>query len=271
MIYRNKLFLIFCNVSFVILTIIVNALANIIPIGGNLTAQISDDIPNLFVPTGLTFAIWGVIYVLLVMFAIYQIIDIFTKDKDKDFSYIEKIGVFFILASIGNIVWIFLWHYEEIILSLIPMILLFLSLLMIYLRLDIGKRKVSTKEKIFVNLPVSVYFGWITVATVANITALLVKINWNGFGINPEIWTIFIIAVVVLITALVLIKRYDIAYSLVIIWALFGIYLKRITDDPVFGVKENIAYTALAGIIIIIFAIIFVILHNKKIISKLTK
>ncbi len=261
---KNKILLQIGNFSFAFLTVIVNALANIIPIGGNLTGDIANGIPNLFVPTGLTFAIWSIIYVLIIIFGIYQIKDIFNKEKKQDTPYIEKIGVFFILASIGNITWIFLWHYEQIVLSMLPMLLLFFSLLMIYQRLEIGKSKTQLKKKIFYHLPFSVYFGWITVATVANITAVLVETNWNALNINPEIWIILIISIVVLLTILILIKRKDIAYCLVIIWALFGIYLKRMTDDPNFGVRENIAYTSLIGIIIIVISIIIVILYNKN-------
>ena len=271
MVDKKRLILIFGNVFFVILTIIINALANILPINNRYTGELADLYPNLFVPTGLTFAIWGVIYVLLLMFALYLIKDLLIKEEKKDVSYIEKIGVFFILASIGNIIWIFLWHYEKVFLSLLPMLLLFFSLLMIYLRLDIGRKKVSIKEKIFVHLPFSVYFGWITVATVANVTAILVDIDWDGFSISPEIWTILIISIVVLLTILVLITRFDVAYSLVIIWALFGIYLKRINDDPVFGVKENIAYTSLIGIALIFITILFSLLYKKKLILKQKK
>ena len=264
---KNRILLQIGNFSFAFLTVIVNALANIIPIGGNLTGDIADSVPNLFVPTGLTFAIWGVIYVLIILFGFYQFKDIFKKEKENK-SYVEKIGAFFILASIGNITWIFLWHNEQIILSMLPMILLFFSLLMIYQRLEIGKTKIQLKEKIFYHLPFSVYFGWITVATVANITAVLVKINWNGFNISADIWTILIISIVVFLTILILIKRNDFAYSIVIIWALFGIYLKRMTDDANFGIRENIAYTSLIGILIIVITAIIIILYNKKLILK---
>jgi len=257
------------NIIIVILTIIVNGLANILPIGGKYTGELSDNIPNLFVPAGITFAIWGIIYVLIILFAIYLEKDLFKKETTTK-PFLEKISYFFILANLANIIWIFLWHYEQILLSLLAMLLLFVSLLVIYLRLNIGIEKISIKEKLFIHVPISVYIGWITVATIANVTAVLVTIGWDGFGISEEIWTILVLIVATIITILILIKRKDYAYSAVIIWALIGIYLKRISDDPIYGVQTQIAYTAAISIvlIIIIAAISAFMQYSKKIESN---
>ena len=252
------------NIIAVIITIIVNGLANLLPIGGKNTAELSDNIPNLFVPAGITFAIWGIIYVLIILFAIYLAKDLFKKEKTTT-PFLKKISYFFILASIANIIWIFLWHYEQVLLSLLAMLVLFVSLLLMYLRLNIGKEKVSLKERIFIHVPISVYIGWITVATIANVTAVLVTIGWNGFGISEEIWTILVIVIAAIITILMLIKRKDCAYSAVIIWALIGIYLKRSVVDPIYGLQTQIAYTALLGIImILIVSVIISYLHYSK-------
>jgi len=252
------------NISAVLLTIIVNVLANLLPIGGKYTAEISDNIPNLFAPAGITFSIWGVIYVLIIIFALYLAKDFLKKEKTTK-PIVEKISFLFILASLANIIWIFLWHYEQIVLSLLPMIILFLSLLVIYLRLDIGREKVSKKEKIFVHIPISVYLGWITVATIANITAALVTIGWDGFGLTEQIWTILVILVATILTIIIIAKRKDYAYSAVIIWALIGIYLKRIGDDQIYGIQNQIAYTALIAIfVILIIGLISVVLPKYK-------
>jgi len=252
------------NIIVVILTIIVNGLANILPIGGKNTGELSDNIPNLFVPAGLTFAIWGIIYVLIILFAIYLAKDMFKKEKTTK-PFLEKISFFFILASLANIIWIFLWHYEQILLSLLAMILLFISLLMIYLRLNIGIEKVSMKEKLFVHVPISVYIGWITVATIANVTAVLVTVNWDGFGISEQIWTMLVIIVATIITILILVTKKDYAYSAVIVWALIGIYIKRIADDSIYGVQIQIANTALISIIIlVIITVILTFVQNFK-------
>ena len=145
------------------------------------------------------------------------------------------------------------------------MILLFLSLLVVYLRLDIGGENVSKQEKIFVHIPISVYIGWITVATIANVTAVLVTIGWDGFGISEQVWTIIVIIVATILTVLVLLKRHDYAYTMVIIWALLGIYLKRIADDPHYGIQNQIAYTAaIAIVILVIIAVVSAFIHSSK-------
>jgi hypothetical protein len=137
---------------------------------------------------------------------------------------------------------------------------------MIYLRLNIGIQKVTMKEKLFVHIPISVYIGWITVATIANVTAVLVTVGWDGFGLSEQIWTMLVIIVATIITILMLVKRRDYAYSAVIIWALIGIYIKRIADDSTNGTQTQIAYTALFSIIIIlaVAAIFFFFESSKK-------
>jgi hypothetical protein len=246
----------------VFLTIIVNGLANILPIGGKYTGELSDNIPNLFVPAGLTFAIWGIIYVLIILFAIYLSKDIFKKEKTTK-PFLEKISYFFIIASLANIIWIFLWHYELILLSLLAMLFLFISLLLIYLRLNIDLEEVSIKEKLFIHVPISVYLGWITVATIANVTAVLVTVGWDGFGISESIWTILVLIIVTIITVLMLLKRKDIVYSFVIIWALIGIAIKRFETDPIYGIRTEIAITSIIAIILIIIVIIISIISRK--------
>jgi len=239
------------TIAVTILTIIINSLANIIPIGGNTTAELSDNIPNLFVPAGITFAIWGVIYVLILVFSFYLAKDFFQKEKTTK-KFWEKISFYFICANVANSVWIFLWHYEQVVYSLLVIILLFFSLLIIYIRLHKDKEHLSLKEKLCVHVPISVYIGWITVATIANVTAALVTINWDGFGIDPVIWTYLIILVATLLTILVLATKKDYAYTAVILWALLGIYIKRSADDIIFGMQQGIAYLSIGAIIVLI-------------------
>jgi hypothetical protein len=224
----------FANVVAFVLTIIVNSLANILPLNGKNTGELSDAYPNLFVPAGYVFAIWGVIYVLLGVYCVYQ----FSSTR-KDSAFQEKISWLFVLSSAANIGWIFFWHYEILPLSVVAMAVILVSLLMIYVRLDIGKIQAERNEKLAVQLPFSVYLGWITLATVANITALLVGIGWDRFGIPEILWTQLILGVVLLLTTLMLILRKDIAYALVVTWAGIGIYMKQMVLTP------EIALTAL--------------------------
>ena len=245
----KKKMLIIGNVIAVFSFIIVNILANIIPIGGNYTGDIADNISNLFVPSGLTFAIWGVIYILTVLFAIYQLADLFGKIETKS-DYIQNISFWFILGSIGNIAWIFLWHYELILWSMIPILVLFVSLLMIYLRLDIGKSDASKQERYYIHLPISVYFGWLTVATIANLTAVLVTLEVGGLFLGEVLWAILVIVVAMILTFLVLYKRSDVGYSLVIIWALLGIVLKQYESYQSIGITAILAMIIITGFMI---------------------
>ncbi|KYC50098.1 MAG: hypothetical protein AMQ22_01508 [Candidatus Methanofastidiosum methylothiophilum] len=249
----NKQMFQILNIVAVIGTLIVNYLSNALPINGKTAGQLSDEIPNLFVPAGLTFAIWGVIYILLIMFAAYQARDLFKKEK-IEMPFIKKTSYYFFLAGIANMSWIFAWHYQQVLASVIIMLVLFASLLKIYLNLDIGKEIVSRKERIFIQVPISVYLGWITVATIANITAFLVTINWDGLGISDVLWTMIVIIVALIITLLMIITRKDVAYSLVIVWALLGIYIKR--TNPLYGLQNEVALTAAVCALIIVLAII---------------
>jgi hypothetical protein len=213
-------------------TVVVNALANALPIAGKGTGELSDLYPNLFVPAGLTFSIWGLIYILLGAFTVFQMRDIFSKDK-KDMPFLSKAGPLFLLASAANIGWIFAWHYERVLLSLLIMLVLLGSLLAIYVRLNIGRGKRTGAEKAFVHIPFSIYLGWISVATVANITAFLVDAGWGRFGLSEVFWTVVVLAIVAVITFLMLALRSDVGYGLVILWAFAGIMIRRFAVDTV--------------------------------------
>jgi benzodiazapine receptor len=222
------------NIVFYVLTIIVNSLAGgTTLIGGKLTAAVSDANPTLVTPAGYVFSIWSIIYILLGAFVIYQALP---SRSSRGFT--EKIGWLFVLSSIINIVWLFLWQFEYLTVSVVFMFLLLASLIAIYVRLGIGKTKVGLDDRLAVHLPFSVYLGWITVATIANVAAALVWLNWDGAGISAEIWAILVVVVALVITALMLFTRKDIAYSLVIIWALVGIAVKQSGNQTIVLVAE---------------------------------
>ena len=239
--------------------VIVNALAVTLPINNKTTEQLSDQYPNLFVPAGLTFSIWGVIYILLAIFVIYGLIIAFRKDTQK-LSFIENIGILFFISCLANIGWIFAWHYEILPLSLVLMLLLLGSLITIYLRLRIGKSDSTRIEKYLVHLPFSVYLGWITIATIANVTALLVDVNWNTFGLGEQFWAVAVIIVGIAIALSILFTRKDVFYCLVVDWALLGILLKRLADStPV----QNVIVITIIGMVFISIGIITQIIRRK--------
>jgi hypothetical protein len=205
----------------VVATIVINILANALPLNGLNTGEISDRFQVYFVPAGYVFSIWGIIYIGLIAVAVFQALP-----SQKENPRMRATGWWIALGGLANIAWIFLWHYEQFPLTLIAMLVLLASLIVTYLRLGTGKAPVSRAETWAVRVPISIYLGWITVATVANITDVLYYLNWGGFGIAPEIWMAIILAAVLVITGLVLITRRDVAYGLVILWALIGISVK---------------------------------------------
>jgi len=241
-------------------TVVINALANILPINNKTTGELSDQYPNLFVPAGLTFSIWGVIYVLLAIFVIYALVVAIKKDAQKSL-FIEKISWLFLVTSILNIAWIFTWHYENVPLSLLVMLLLLASLIKIYLRLNIGISDAKSDEKYLTHLPFSIYLGWITIATIANVTALLVDIQWNTFGLGEQFWAVVVIIVGVVITLLTLFKRKDIFYCLVVDWALIGILIKRLSVNTV--PDQGVIIAAITGLALISIGIIIQLIRRR--------
>jgi hypothetical protein len=233
----------FANIAAFIVTVIINGLANTTIIGGKNTAEISDMYPTLITPVGYTFSIWGIIYLLLAIFLVYQALP---SQREKTFQ--KQISGLFILTCLFNVSWLFLWQNNYISYSVILIIGFLLSLIAIYLRLNIGKSKVPLKEKLAVHLPFSVYLGWLTIATIANITIALTAVNWDGFGIAAETWAILVLVVALLITLAVIFTRRDIAYSLVVIWALAGIAVNQTVS--------NVILTAEIAIIIIAVALV---------------
>lgn len=245
-----------------LIMIAVNAMANILPINGIDTGAVSDSYPNLFAPAGLTFSIWGIIYLLLAAFTIYQY-GFFQGDKSKvKTELLGKVGIVFSVSSVVNAAWIFSWHYRMIGLSVILMLVILLSL--IYINQLILKEKLDQKEKLFIRMPFSVYFGWITVATIANVTTLLVDLGWNGFGIPESAWTILIILVGLAIGAVTMIRNHDIAYGLVIIWAYAGILIKHMSQNGFAGQYPSIITTVIASIVLMGVAIGYVLFAKKQ-------
>ena len=225
----------------VIATIAVNGLANALPLNGQLTGEISDRFKVYFVPAGYVFSIWGLIYLGLILFAIYQALP-----AQRDNPHLSQIGYLFVFSCLANIVWLFLWHYERFPATAVAMLALLASLIAIYLRLGIGRAAVSTGERWLVQIPFSVYLGWVSVATIANITDVLDYLKWDGWGIRPELWAVIMLVAAAGITAAMIFTRGDMAFALVILWAFAGIAIKQSSASLV-------AYTAwvLVGVLVI--------------------
>ncbi|WP_397444541.1 tryptophan-rich sensory protein [Polaribacter sp. R77954] len=237
-------------------TVFINYLSNTGIMDGKTIGTVSDDIKSLFTPAGYAFSIWGIIYLLLLGFSIYQGRSLFKKGKEDDF--IEKIGFWFIISCIANSFWIFSWIYGYTGLSCIFIFLLLISLLKIIINLNINLDKSSRIKFTFLYLPFIIYSGWVTVASVANVSSYLVKIGWNGFGITDEIWTIIMIIIAVILNTTMLFKRNMSAFALVGAWALIAIGVANQTKQNTIGF---IAFLA-AGVLLILVAI--QLIKNRK-------
>jgi hypothetical protein len=240
------------NILFFVATVAINALAGSTTfLGGKLSSEISDLYPTLITPAGFTFSIWGIIYTLLLVFIVFQMLP-----RNKDQLFLRQISILFALSGILNIFWLFLWHYEFISLSVILMLGLLATLVAIYLRLDVGRASVPVRERMFVHVPFSVYLGWITVATIANVAVALTATGWDGGGVQPVLWAALVIAVAVFIALLAVVTRKDVAFSLVITWALAGIMSKQIGN-------QTILLTAEVGTAIILVATAVTVVSSR--------
>ncbi|MDG6244154.1 MAG: tryptophan-rich sensory protein [Methanolobus sp.] len=232
--------------------VIVNILANSLPINGVTAGQVSDFYPNLFAPAGLTFAIWGLIYLLLAGYTLYQL-GLFREGNESYSSgLLCRISVVFSVSSIANASWIFAWHYQIIPLSLLLIVVMLICLIKI--NEMTSKGSLTGRDYLFVRLPFSIYFGWITVATIANVTILLVSIGWTGFGLDETIWTVLVLAVGLIIALATMLKNRDVAYGLVIVWAYAGILLKHVSADGWAFQYPVVIYTVLICIAILVYA-----------------
>jgi hypothetical protein len=221
----------YLNIVFFAVMIVMNYLANALPLNNKTTGTLSDELPNLFVPAGLTFSIWGIVYLLLAAFCIIQF-------KESNQIVIEKIGWLFSISCLLNAVWIVAWHYQRIPVSLVIMAGLLITL--IYINMVIRDLPFGLIKAAF-----GIYLGWICIAIIANVTALLVRYNWNGFGISEVAWTMIMISTGVLIVSLALLKLQNPFIGLSVIWAFLGIYLKRQVD------YRTIAITAIVALALV--------------------
>jgi len=203
-----------------------NFLAVSLPLNGLSTGEVSAYYQNLFVPTGFTFSIWGIIYLMLFASLLYQVYALLKKDSRALLGQ-SLIGLWFAVSSVLNVAWLFAWHYLMPFLALLIMIGLLLSLIQIYRNLGIGLRQTKHSERFFMHLPFSLYLGWISVATIANTTAVLVHYNFSAWGLPPQFYAAIMILIAGLLALAFLQYNVDLFYALAIAWATFGIYYRH--------------------------------------------
>lgn len=234
-------------------TIAVNTLANTLPINGLNTGEISDRFEIFFVPAGYVFSIWGLIYLGLIIFAVYQALPGQRTDLQR------RIAPAVWLSSAANIAWVFLWHYEMFPLTLPAMLIILASLLYIFVQISNERKTMDSAQRWIIETVFAVYLGWISVATVANVSQVLYFFGWSGWGISGEVWAMIMTAVATVLGFLMLRRERSIAYALVLIWAFVGIALKH-------GAQVGLA--AWIGSVLLTGAAVYTLLVGNKNLSK---
>jgi hypothetical protein len=239
-----------------LIMVALNGLANALPINGQTTGAISDNYFNLFAPAGLTFAIWGLIYLLLAFYTIAQF-GLLARQKDETArESLNKVGVYFILSSLANTLWILAWHFEIMTVAMVLMLIILVCLIIIVqeIRQDSVRMPLAWRDKFLLRLPFSVYFGWITVATIANATTLLVYWKWDGFGLAAPAWTVIALLAGLVIGLTAMLRNQDIAYGLVLVWAYAGILIKHTSPAPGHASQYPLVIGASAACIVLFLA-----------------
>lgn len=241
--------------------IVVNALANALPLNGRGTGDVSDSYSNLFAPAAVSFAIWGLIYLLLGLHVLYQW-GLFHGAEHKNAAVLKKIALLFSVSSLANAAWIFTWHYDFIGLSTVLMLIILITLGVIIEALR--GLTLTKREKWFVRLPFSVYFGWITVATALNITVWLVSIEWGGFGLSETVWAVVMVSVAAIIGTTVALRNSDLAYALVFLWAYIGILIKHTTAAGFDGEYPAVIWTTVGWLVVFTGAMATIIIRRRR-------
>jgi hypothetical protein len=229
---------------------VMNTLANTLPLNGITTGDVSFKYPNLFQPTGMTFSIWGLIYILLLAYVIYQFSTIGKPISDEMKQLFFRVNLLFALSSLFNALWLISWHYDKIVISTVIMVLLLVTLIWIGL--------LTPTLGMLTRTAFSVYLGWITVATIANVTIMLVKLGIPGSSQSSVVLTALILTIGLVIALLWVVRTKDIAYGFVIIWAYIGIVMRHLGSSELNRAYPLIYMTAIStiGILLIVVSLI---------------
>lgn len=207
-------------------SIAINTISNIFPFNGFSIGTLSNTLfaPVHITPANYAFAIWGVVYTGLIAFGLFQL-----QPSQRRNPRLQHSGYLLAIACLSQCIWIYLFLARLFPLSVLAMLGILLPLIGIYQRLGVGESNISRQERWFLQVPISIYLGWISVATILNVANALYSINWNGWGIDPIVWTIVMMIVSAALAAVVMVQRRDPAFPLVIVWALVSIAIRQFT------------------------------------------
>lgn len=228
----------FLNLLAILAAFGINVLANISPLNGKTIGEISNSVFRevLITPANYAFAIWGLIYLGLISLGVYQALP-----RERHNNNLRRIGYLLVLASLAQIAWVVLFQYQLFTLSLVAMLGILLPLILIYLRLEVGLRRLPRIEKWLIQIPLSIYLAWISVATIVNVATTLFALGWKGWGINPEVWSAIALLAGAAVAAIVSIQRADLAFVLVIVWAFIAIAVRQASINFIAIVASGLA------------------------------
>jgi hypothetical protein len=251
------------NTLFFLLHLVPSQLTQLRLFNNQTIGEVSARYPALFTPAGITFAIWGLIYLALSAFCIYHLVKAFKEPALHEANAdLKRLGFYFMLNNLATGAWTIAWVSEWLLLSVVLMLVQLVTLLAIHLRLGIFDPTRSAASRWFTQVPLSLYFGWIIIATVANISAALVGFGWDGFGLSEGLWTIIMIVAATLIVVFVVVSRTNPVVGLVGIWALYGIILKH----RALGIAESqqIITTAWVCLAVVGLVVVWVFIRLKQ-------
>ena len=228
------------NLAAFVLVVVLNGLANALPINGQTMPEISAKYPSLFTPAGFTFSIWGVIYLALLLFVVYQALP-----SQRDNQTIAGISRLFQLNCVANASWIVAWHYDLLAVSLLIMLILLVTLILIYRALLDEVRNASIAQRLLLHFPFSLYTAWIVVATIANLSIVQTGNGWDNIGLTAVSWTLLKLALAGAIAATVVLRYGDVVFVLVIAWAAYGISVMQSATPAVSGGASTVSLLAL--------------------------
>lgn len=232
-------------------TLVVNTLSNIHPPGGQNVGQIANTrlAGVLITPANYAFAIWGLIYLGLIAYGIYQL-----YPSQRRQRRLQQVNQLLILACMAQVIWIFLFTLRQFGWSVLAIATILLCLVGIYRTLHGGQSQFRRRDRWFCQIPFSIYLAWIGVATIVNVASALYAWGWTGWGVSPLVWTLVMLAVATLLGLLVIWQRQDYAFTLVLIWALLAIAVRQSSPTPAIAIGAALAASILLAALIVMSA-----------------
>ena len=230
----------YINIGALTVVLLINVLSNVLPFNDMTQQELSAEYPVLITPAPYVFSIWGLIYLLLIAFIVYQALPGYRESPS-----VKAVGLLFAVSSIFNVAWLFLWHYQHVGWSFIVILLFLTTLVIIYLRLGAVTAEKNILDRLLVKYPFSLYLAWLSAAVIVNFNVWLYQIGWLGTGAGGVFFTMLIIVIAALLALAVFYLRQDYIYAAVFVWALVGIGVRHGTDLVVLTIFAWLAAAAI--------------------------